>query len=316
MKKTLPTVLKVIVSFAFLWLVIRKIDFQPVRQVLARAYLPLILIGFLLNLGVTLLLAWRWLVLVREHLSGVRPSLKQFWRLTMIGLFFNMFLPTGAGGDIAKIFYLVKDSEQKLVLGSSVLVDRFIGSLTVLSMALVAILFTRNLGLRVYLTISGFFVFLCLLFVFLSSRRLAGAWYRKVERWVPARLGKRLKELYAAFFTYCSRRKTFLSAMGISYLLQIDSIVFQYVFIRALFWGVPFPGNFRIFFIYIPLIWLATVIPSLGGLGVREFSYVFFFAPYFGKEQSFALSLLVLLGILLQAGIGGLVFLTLPVRKK
>lgn len=317
MKKILPNILKVIVSLVFLWLAIHKIDFRREGEILSRCYLPLIVIGFLLVLGITFLLTWRWLVLIKDHFPEDQDiSFMQFWKMTMVGLFFNIFLPTGAGGDIAKIFYLVKDSEKKLILGSSVLVDRFIGALSVLSMAVVAILFTRGLGLKVYLTISGFFFLLCFLFIFLSQRRMASAWYQKVERLIPDRLDNWLRQLYEAFSFYCSRTKIFLSALGISYFLQIISIFSQYVFTRALFWGLPFPWSLRIFFIYIPLIWLASLIPSLGGLGIREFSYVFFFTPYLGKEQSMALSLLVLLTIILQAALGGLVFLTWSARKK
>ncbi|MCK9267038.1 hypothetical protein M0P98_09280, partial [bacterium] len=72
----------------------------------------------------------------------------------------------------------------------------------------------------------------------------------------------------------------------------------------------------KIFFTYIPLIWTSTMIPSLGGLGVREFTYVYFFSNYLGKENSGALSILILLGILIQSIIGGIILLFLRAPQK
>ncbi|HRR96705.1 MAG TPA: hypothetical protein P5150_08285, partial [Candidatus Ratteibacteria bacterium] len=43
---------------------------------------------------------------------------------------------------------------------------------------------------------------------------------------------------------------------------------------------------------------------------VREFTYVFFFKNYLGEEKAFALSLIVLFSIIIQAIIGYITFLT------
>ena len=51
------------------------------------------------------------------------------------------------------------------------------------------------------------------------------------------------------------------------------------------------------------------MIPSLGGLGVREFSYLYFFAAYIGRENAIALSLINLSLIMIQSLTGGIVFL-------
>ena len=229
----------------------------------------------------------------------------------MVGLFFNIFLPTGAGGDIAKIFYLVKNEEKKLLLGSSVIVDRFIGALTVITMGVIAVFFKKNLDRRIYFSIAGLFIFTCFLFIFLSSRKTASFFYNGIKKILPEKFREKLKILYNVFFKYFSVRKNILLVIGISFILQIFSIFSQYLMAISFYWKSVFPANLNIFFIYIPLIWVATTIPSLGGLGIREFSYVFFFSGSFGKENSFALSLLVLLSILINSFIGAIIFFTL-----
>ena len=104
------------------------------------------------------------------------------------------------------------------------------------------------------------------------------------------------------------------SAIGVCITLQALSIIAQYIMAVALFKGVP-PIGPGIFFLYIPLIWVAALVPSLGGLGVREFSYVLLFSASMGKEKSFALALLVLFSLILQAFIGAIIFFTFKARK-
>jgi len=102
-----------------------------------------------------------------------------------------------------------------------------------------------------------------------------------------------------------------------SFFLQCISILINFIVASGIMRNFSIPIS--VFFVYIPLIWLSTIIPSIGGLGVREFSYVFFFKSYMGKENAFALSLIFLLSIFIQAIIGSIIFLignsTAAVRK-
>ncbi|HOL66593.1 MAG TPA: lysylphosphatidylglycerol synthase transmembrane domain-containing protein [bacterium] len=314
MKKFLSPLLKVAVSAGFFLLVLRKVDLKPAMAVLHSACLPLVAISYLAILSLTFLLAWRWYLLLKGARQDIFPF-SLIWQMTMVGLFFNMFLPTGAGGDLAKVFYLVRGQEKKLLLGSSVVVDRFIGALTVLTMAVGAILFTRGLEKRVVSVVGAVFLLCCLALALLVNYNLAVKVSRVIDRILPTGFSQRLKQLYQAAFAYCSRGKTLLAAIGVSFLLQIISIAAQYLLARAILPG-QLPGLSLIsFFVYVPLIWVATMIPSLGGLGVREFSYVFFFSPYFGREKAFALSLLVLVSVLLQSFSGAIVFLIVRVPQ-
>ncbi len=308
--------LKIVVSAAFLYFVLTKVDYKPVGLALAQANVLLVGAAMLLVLLVTVLLAARWFYLVRKHLPELNRPFLRIWQLTVVGMFFNLFLPTGAGGDVVKIFYLAKGSDRKLLLGSSVVVDRLVGALTVITMGAIAILFSRNLGPRETLTVDLLFLMLCAVFAFLSSRRLAGAIYRLGGRWLPAKLEGKLKHVYNSFNFYCSDPRVFWSAVAVSFAMGIVSIGYQYLLAGAVSGGLPIGMSPRLFFVYIPLIWLTAMIPSLGGLGVRELSYVFFFGPHLGKDNAFALSLLVLAGILLQSAVGAIVFLTLKVSAR
>ena len=51
------------------------------------------------------------------------------------------------------------------------------------------------------------------------------------------------------------------------------------------------------------------MLPSIGGLGVREGAFVAFFAALAGRDTAFAVSLLLLSGLLVVSFLGGLVYL-------
>ena len=76
---------------------------------------------FLLNFNIAI----RWQIILRHF--GVNRSISCLWRFTMIGAFFNQFLPTGMGGDIFRIGYVRVSSVSLLIAVNSVVIDRIIG---------------------------------------------------------------------------------------------------------------------------------------------------------------------------------------------
>jgi uncharacterized protein (TIRG00374 family) len=300
--RALKHAFKAAVSGLFLYLVFRRMDFPLLAQILGQSDKPTLAAVFLANYLVTALLALRWKVIIGPFVRGI--GFLETWRLTLVGLFFNVFLPTGAGGDIAKIYYLTRNQEEKLRLGISVLFDRFMGAVSVILMGGAGFLLYRNAlpaqtgpMLAVLVALVGF-------------AWLVIAWNGLTERFA-ALLPERAAKKTAAFFSflrgYGQNPGIVVKSLGVSILCQTLSILIQYSVAGA------FPGardvSPLIFFIFIPLIWVSTLVPSLGGLGVREFSYSFFFAPFIGTQEAIALSLANLALITLQSALGGGVFL-------
>ncbi len=315
MRNKISLLIKIVISGLFLFIVLKKIDISSLGKVIKSCYLPVALLGIIFTLLISFLLSLRWFILMKGEF-GKEIHYWDIWKFTMIGLFFNNFLPTGAGGDIAKVYYVVRGKERKLSLGSSVVVDRFIGAVSVMTMGIIASFLSEKIEERIKIFILILFLFLLFLLLFLSNRKIASFLYSPVRRVIPLRFRQKLETLYNIFFSYFSKGKILIAAFGVSFLLQIISILSQYLMAISLFWKEDFPLNINLFFIYIPLIWVATLIPSLGGLGIREFSYVFFFSPYMGKDKSFTLSLLVLLTLLLQSIIGAIIFFSSDLSSK
>jgi len=313
-KKNLQLLLKIIISATFLFLVFRKIDFHMLYETVKGCYLPLAVISLVIAILLSFLLSSRWLVLLKGQSKSDKIRYFNIWKLTMVGVLFNNFLPTGSGGDIAKVFYLVKGEENKLLLGSSVLIDRFIGALTVITMGVLAALFTSSITLRIKYLLSLLLVFLLFILVFFSNRKIASFFYSAIRKILPRRLKETMENTYNVFNRYFSARKWFLAALGLSFLLQSISIFTNYLMTLSLLWGQADIPGINLFYIYIPLIWTSTLIPSLGGLGIREFTYVYFFSGAMGKENAFALSVMFLINVIIQSIIGAFIILFLKER--
>ena len=70
--------------------------------------------------------ATRWQILLR--VQGITISWFRLVKLLMIGIFFNQLMPGGTGGDVVKIFYLLRETpDKKAEAVLAVLMDRLVG---------------------------------------------------------------------------------------------------------------------------------------------------------------------------------------------
>jgi uncharacterized membrane protein YbhN (UPF0104 family) len=65
-----------------------------------------------------------------------------------------------------------------------------------------------------------------------------------------------------------------------------------------------------------PIVVFISMVPSIGGLGIREGAIVAFFTPFVGRENAFAVSLLMLASLFFLSVIGGVVYFTRNVRER
>jgi len=136
-KKTAFTVLQIAVTVGILYLVFH----DPKKRAQMAAALGnsdkiWLLGGFLAYGFVELFAALRWNVLLR--IQGINLSSIRLGMLLMIGIFFSMFLPGGTGGDVVKIFYLLKETpDKKAPALLAVLIDRVVGLLALMVITII-----------------------------------------------------------------------------------------------------------------------------------------------------------------------------------
>ena len=83
----------------------------------------LALAGLLLTVSLSLTLV-RWYVLVRAQ--GLPFTLRNAFRLGLVGFFFNSFLPGSVGGDLVKAAGLARSQRRRTVAVATVIMDRVI----------------------------------------------------------------------------------------------------------------------------------------------------------------------------------------------
>jgi glycosyltransferase 2 family protein len=218
-------------------------------------------------------------------------SFRETFYLTWVGLFFNLFLPSAVGGDIAKAYYAYKRSGKKIQSTTSIIWDRLLGFATLIAVAMVAVLlFNKELNdIRIDYLVVLFLGFFGAVMLFFSSKRIARK-FKFLQFLIPSdKLRKLLEEIYHSLYHYKGH-------LPILFFTLFLSLVGQSLFVVVHYWLTVSVGggvNFWLFFILIPILAIVTMAPSLGGLGVREAAVVYLFARYMPNERALALSLLL-----------------------
>lgn len=307
-RSRLLNILKVAISVAGLLLIVLTQDIQKgLALLLSMEWLPF-WAALLLFLSGALVRAYRWGSLVWA--LGVEVS---WWRLVdlyFVGAFFSQFLPTGVGGDAVKMYELSRDDRKAAPAISSVLVDRFLGFFVLFAMALVALIWGHDLvEPQERLLIAAVFG-LSLVGVALLLQR---TWIEAAAR----RLGldrllgrfKILGELYASLHLYGLR--ALLQATAASVVWNLILILAYYLLGRAV--GIDL--HFWYYFLFVPIISAALLIPSVGGLGVREGITVVLFTQVGVEEsQALALGLAYLITLWITALVGATLYFTQGLR--
>lgn len=302
-RERILNILKVAVSLAGLLILVLKLDIQHAVQLLwGMNWIPFVA-ALLLFLSGSLVRAYRWGVLVWALGVQVR-----WWRLVelyFVGAFFSMFLPTGVGGDAVKMYELSHNEGKAASAISSVLVDRFLGLFVLFAMALLALLGGYELvSSQVRLLIAAVFV-ACLIGVALLLQR---TW---IESW-GRRLGldrllnriKILRELYESLHLYGPA--ALLRATAASVVWNLILILGYYLLGVAV--GIDLSAWY--YFLFVPVVSAVLMVPSVGGLGVREGTTVLLFRQVgVGESQALALALAYDLTLLANGLLGATLYI-------
>jgi uncharacterized protein (TIRG00374 family) len=308
-RNRLLNILRVVVSLVGVLLIVLTQDMDEVIGLLGGMDWLLFLAGLVLFVSSVPVRAYRWGSLVWA--LDVRA---RWWRLValyFVGSFFNLFLPTGFGGDAVKMFELSRDEHKAAAAISSVLVDRFLGLFVLFALALLALLGGNGLvapELRVLIVV----VFGASLtgVILLLQRTWIEAWGRRLG--VDRLLGriKILRELYESLHLYGAA--ALLKATAASLVFNLILIVGYYFLGLAV--GIHLPLWY--YFLFVPIISVLLLVPSVGGLGIREGATVFLFSQLenVGRSRALALALAYDMTMLTIGLIGAIIYLVQGVQ--
>jgi len=284
-------ILRILISFGAIALVVYFMRdklheaFAILRHEVIWGWFAAAIIGYFIGLAI---IAVRLLFVFR--VQNVELSFGDCYHLGFVGLFYNLILPSAVGGDVAKAFYAYKRSGKKIESATSILLDRLLGFVAIIIMAGIGLAFFSREAENPYIDYAVYGACGVLLFTvaFFTSRTFARL-FKGLGRLIPSEAWKlQLAEVYHAIYGYRHHRGPVLAAIGLSF-------VGQAVFISTNYWTALSIGadiNFWKFFILIPVCYIVSMAPSIGGLGVREASLIYLYSRYLPAERALALTLL------------------------
>ncbi|BCD62007.1 glycosyltransferase 2 family protein [Nitratiruptor sp. YY08-26] len=281
--KKLKTFIKIALSLALLLFVFSQIDTKKLLQIIQRSDSLWLVAAFVLfNLSKIISS-----VRLNYYFKDISVNLSQLeaLRLYYVGMFYNLFLPGGIGGDGYKIYLLQthhKCGYKNLV--AATLLDRLSG--------LVALLFLAAL-LWLGSSFAKFSELLNLLAI--ATALLAYPVFLILH-----------KKLFAKFMTYI------VATTLLGLLVQLLQVASAYTILKALHVESEMVDYLTLFLISS----IVAVLPlTIGGVGAREFTFLYGL-KIIGKEPStgIAMSFLFFLITLISSAIG-ILFIHKPLRK-
>ncbi|MBX5439010.1 MAG: flippase-like domain-containing protein [Thermoflavifilum sp.] len=281
MKTIFKWLFKILVTGAALYFTFRKVNWSQTQAVLLHTRLLWFIIALLLFNLSQISSAWRLWFFYRA--LDIPFSFLQNIKLYYIGMFYNLFLPGGIGGDGYKIHYLYRFSGKSLKsLFTATLLDRFQG-LWGLLILLSGIMATANAGLPDGLQRYAHIVMLSLL-------GICGIYVGLV--WM----------IFRRF------RAVFWKTAAAAILVQVCQLLAAW----ALLQGLGVEDKINLYLIVFLCSSIAAVIPfTIGGMGARElvFAWTATVLPIQGHE-AIAMSLLFFLLTAFSSFAGA--FLSMP----
>jgi uncharacterized protein (TIRG00374 family) len=237
-------------------------------------------LAFLVNSLWVLPSALRWKGLAKA--CGYPMRFGDTLRYSLIGSFFNAFLPTGTGGDVVRGFRASRDYGYPLGgMWGTILVERILGLMVSLFLVAVTglVLFPKaavpeSVPFSAAVLLAGLAA-ACAFFISRTVRRLAGPVLKKV----PFRLFREgIRDAARVADALRGNPRAAAQAVWLTFANQCIPVLGGFVLSSAI---IGFQAPFAAVLFVIPLGFISMLLPSIGGYGVREAGTVLFFG-WFG----------------------------------
>jgi uncharacterized protein (TIRG00374 family) len=250
----------------------------------------LLAVGVFLVAQVASSVRWRWLARPLGFTQG--PG--QFLGMYFVGMFFNVVLPTSVGGDVVRAWYLDGHSGRRLPAFVSVFADRVSGLLVLLTLACFGVIFSDlDLDWQIrwgVLGMAGGALLGMAAFglLVLWKRESIRAWGegRRKEKWEQdgttwtGRFVGKLRRFTLSFAHTLTLYACYPGMVAVttilSLIVQAANVLMVALIGTAL--GADVPASY--YWILVPTVsLLAVLIPSISGVGVREWGTKLMLVP-------------------------------------
>lgn len=290
-------------TVALLWVVLREVDLVVLWQRVADTNW-LILVGFIvMEVMLSWLAGWRWALLAVKQPSW--QDIRDFYTATMLGQFYNLFMPSSMGGDLIKWTSLTHLQISKSKLVFTVLLDRLMGMFGLISWGFIGVMIAKIWHVAsvpdvVMWLFGGLFIGMLGLFGFIYSP----------VQFADIPLLRRITVLLRIESYLAAHKQAFLQSFGLGLVIQVVWLVILYILAIE----VGFSIGVWQFMVLQPVVSAVTALPiSFAGFGATEAGFLYFYQQL-GESPTTIITLTTLLGVC-RIGIGLLGWLTGMLHK-
>jgi len=312
MKNKLLNITRITISLLLLLFLFKRMDLRYIIPLMKGVNIPLLVLSFFsyILLLVFSTMRWRWLLAVQD----VRLPFIRVFGYYLIGMFFNNFLPPTVGGGTVRAIYAGKDTGKNKESFASMTCELVLGFIGLFIFVTILLLFYlgRSEGRILFLIFLCGSIVITLLFSLFLSIYIVKKLERPIKRIRLWGIGEKIFNFYNAITIYRDRKMAIFVSILLSFGVQAAIGMENFLIGRAL--GLEL--GLLPCMVFPSIIAVITILPSIGGLGVREVSYVYFFNLLgIPKEASFSLSLLFyIVGVI--GSLPGIVLFSLMKRVK
>ncbi|MDD2752250.1 MAG: lysylphosphatidylglycerol synthase transmembrane domain-containing protein [Candidatus Omnitrophica bacterium] len=294
----------------------KDIDTRSLIKDIKSADKQLLLWAFLVSVLNYVLCFFRWEMLLKA--ANIHLPKKRLVTSFSGGIFFNLFLPSSIGGDIARSIDLGKYTQRPKEVTATVLLDRLSGyvGLAVLVLFSLAIGFdlVKNNPI-VLITIAVIIMILLVILLVLFNKSVFSRITKLLDTPDAGRIKEMFVNLYQEIHYFQKHKGVLLRNLLLSLVIQAVGPMAFYITAVALGMNQLNPIYFLIF---IPIVGAVTLLPiSIGGFGLRESTSVILFSKAgIAQSPAAAMALLNSFFIFIIGIIGGFIYvLTIHHRR-
>jgi glycosyltransferase 2 family protein len=301
-----------ILSLAIFYLIKSgAIEFQKIKLMFKN---PWSLIGLFFLTMATLISIFRWKTLL--FALDFQLNLPIIAKLTFIGFAYNLLIPGSVSGDLMKAYYLARNEDRKLLVVSTIILDRVIGILSLFSFFILSITYIAFNNTELFITGTQLFnvkdenikiliiILLLIIMLFIFLWALKNNYLTRIKIYIPFKSS--LYKVANSITLYRNKWKAISTAYFISIVGQIPLILSFFFFGKAIH-----EESFHLihYFLLVPISMMLTAIPiSPGGLGTGEL-FTFKLFQVFGSTNGANVMILFHIGTIIFGLIGLIVIL-------
>lgn len=314
MKTIISVLIRIIITALILTLLFLKINFGQVLAAIKSCNLYLFSSAFLLFACLYYFGLWRWQMLLTA--LKLRPPLKKIISAFSGGLFFNLFLPSTIGGDVARIYSLISHTGEGGKVAATVIVDRLSGFLALTFISVLSILIGGHLvdSKSVVIIVGLIALIFIVITLFMFSKRSSKSLALIFKFFRLTRIENIWIKISTALSLFRGDKILLFKNFLISLIIQGLNVVVIYLIALSL--GVK--TGMIYFFIIVPIIAVISTLPiTIGGLGLRDASSILFYSKIgIPSNIAFSISLFSFFFVTFAGIAGGIIYaLTLHTRR-